>query len=113
MKKKPESDRWKKGEDAKNKRFVKRDVETSSEEKKTNTNKRSGWGHILRWKKNYRIWWMKKRKRWERKQTEKKDLGEDIFFGWKKNNEFDRWKKKKKVRTKNKNKKKKFTEYNR
>ena len=65
----------KKGEDAKNKRFVKRDVETSSEKKKTNTNKRSGWGHILRWKKNYRIWWMKKRKRWGRKQTEKKRLG--------------------------------------
>ena len=60
MKKKPESDRWKKGEDAKNKRFVMRDVETSSKKKKTNTNKRLGWGHILRWKKNYRIWWMKK-----------------------------------------------------
>ena len=60
-KKNTENDGWRKGEDAKNKRFVKRDVETSSEKKKTNTNKRSGWGHILRWKKNYRIWWMKKR----------------------------------------------------
>ena len=32
----------KRGEDAKNKRFVKRDVETSSKKKKTNTNKRLG-----------------------------------------------------------------------